>query len=192
MSRRALIVVDVQNDFCEGGALAVVGGHAVARRITRHLREHRGDYHLVVATRDWHEDPGDHFSAAPDFRQSWPPHCIAGSVGAQLHHDLDAGSVDIVVDKGRHSAAYSGFEGTDGTRDLGWLLAHEEIDHLDVCGLATDHCVRATVLDAARRGFDVRVLQDLCAGVAPDTTAAALDEMAAAGVEIVTERGDQP
>lgn len=185
MAGRALLIVDVQNDFCEGGSLPVEGGGEVARRISRHLADHKGEYDLVVATRCWHVDPGPHFSDTPDYRDSWPPHCVAGTPGAAFHPDLDTASVDVVVSKGERSAAYSGFEGhTDDGRALADVLAEREIDQVDVCGLATDHCVRATALDAARLGLSVRVLGDLCAGVAPDTTAAALEEMAAAGVEV--------
>ncbi len=186
MSGTALLVVDVQNDFCEGGSLAVAGGAAVAARVTDHLRHERGRYTTVVATRDWHVDPGPHFSEHPDYRESWPAHCVAGSPGARFHPDLAVDLVDTVVSKGEHAAAYSGFDGrTDDGRPLGEVLAAAGVDAVDVVGLATDHCVRATALDAARAGLRTRVLLDLCAGVAPDTTAAALDELAGAGVEVV-------
>lgn len=184
MTGRALLIVDVQNDFCEGGSLAVAGGGAVAEAITAHLAAHGGDYDVVIATRDWHVDPGAHFSEAPDYRDSWPPHCVAGTRGAEFHPALDTRPIDEIVSKGEHSAAYSGFEGTAHGRTLAELLEEREIDRVDVCGLATDYCVEATALDAARLGFDVRVLTALCAGVAPDTTAAALDELAAAGAEL--------
>jgi len=180
------VVVDVQNDFCEGGSLAVAGGAEVARRITAHLRAHRGDYAFVVATRDWHEDPGAHFSATPDFRDSWPPHCVAGTEGAAFHPALDATGIDAVVSKGRRSAAYSGFEGADDAgEDLAGLLAARAIAAVDVCGLATDYCVRATALDAVARGLRTRVLADLSAGVAAETSREAVDELTAAGVEVV-------
>jgi nicotinamidase/pyrazinamidase len=184
VTSRALLVVDVQNDFCEGGSLAVDGGSQVARRISDHLAAHGRDYDIVVATRDWHEDPGAHFSDDPDYRDSWPPHCVAGSAGARFHPGLDTSRIDMVVSKGRRSAAYSGFEGVAGDKSLAAILADAEVRQVDVCGLATDYCVRATALDAARLGHDVRVLAELCAGVAPDSTAAALAEMEAAGVEV--------
>lgn len=182
---RALIIVDVQNDFCEGGSLAVEGGAAVAGRISRFVREHRDRYDVVVATRDHHVDPGTHFSDAPDFRESWPPHCVAGTPGASFHPDLDVGPIEAVFDKGAHAPAYSGFEGSapDGT-GLAAYLRGRGVDAVDVVGIATDYCVRATALDAARQGFSTRVLTDLTAGVAADTTKAALDELAAAGVEV--------
>ncbi len=187
----ALVVVDVQNDFCEGGSLAVHGGADVAFRIAEVLRRwHEADpgereYAAVVATRDHHVDPGAHFSADPDFVDSWPPHCVAGTDGAGFHPNLDPQPFDAVFSKGEHGAAYSGFQGTDveGTRLGPWLRRHR-IDEVAVVGIATDHCVRATALDAAREGFRTRVLLDLTAGVAPASTAEALDELAAAGVEL--------
>jgi nicotinamidase/pyrazinamidase len=186
VSGRALVVVDVQNDFCEGGSLAVAGGSAVAGRITTYLAEHGDDYDVIVATRDWHEDPGDHFSATPDYHDSWPPHCVAGSTGAEFHPALDTSRVDAVVSKGRHSAAYSGFEGVDDAgAGLADVLASREVEDVDVCGLATDYCVRATALDAAGLGLPTRVLLGLCAGVDPGTTSRALADLEAAGVSTV-------
>ncbi len=179
---KAFVIVDVQNDFCEGGSLAVNGGAAVARGLTVFLREHRADYVLVVATRDYHVDPGAHFAAKPDFRDSWPVHCVAGSEGAELHPGLDRGLVDEVFDKGRDTAAYSGFEARSAAgKLLGERLREVGVEALDVAGIATDYCVRATVLDALREGFEVRLLPGLCAGVAAETSQAALEEMKAAG-----------
>ncbi|MHA6780815.1 isochorismatase family protein [Pseudonocardia saturnea] len=177
---RALIVVDVQNDFCEGGSLAVAGGAAVAAAVS----ERMADYEIVVATRDHHVDPGDHFSDTPDFVDSWPPHCRAGTPGASFHPALDVAPVQAVFSKGEYTAAYSGFEGTDpgGVTLRDWLV-ERRVDAVDVVGIATDHCVRATALDAAEAGLGTTVLLDLCAGVAPDTTARALEELRAAGVE---------
>lgn len=182
---RALIVVDVQNDFCEGGSLAVTGGAAVARAISDFLAVPRG-YRHIVATKDFHIDPGDHFSEHPDYVSSWPPHCIAGSPGAEFHPDLDAGRIEAVFRKGAHSAAYSGFEGVDdaGTPLLDWLR-QRGVDEVDVVGLAADHCVRRTAQDAARAGLATRVLLDLTAGVAAESTAAGIEEMRAAGVLVV-------
>jgi nicotinamidase/pyrazinamidase len=180
------MIVDVQNDFCEGGSLAVEGGAAIAAAISRYLAAEGGSYAHVVASRDYHVDPGAHFSAEPDFSSSWPPHCVAGTAGAQFHPDFDASRVEAVFSKGAHAAAYSGFEGTDeaGT-SLGTWLRERDVDALDVAGIATDYCVRATALDAARQGFTARVLLGLTEGVDPVTTAEALDEMRAAGVELV-------
>jgi len=182
---RALIVVDVQNDFCEGGSLAVGGGSAAAAAISRYLAAEADSYEYVIASRDYHVDPGDHFSDEPDFSGSWPPHCVAGTAGAQFHRDFDTSRVHAVFSKGASSAAYSVFEGTDeaGTPLLTWLR-ERGVEELDVVGIATDHCVRATALDAARHGFTTRVLLNLTAGVSPGTTARALDEMRAAGVEL--------
>src|SRR6516162_2337539 len=182
---RALIVVDVQNDFCEGGSLAVAGGSAVAAAISEYLAAEGDRYAHVVASRDYHIDPGDHFSDHPDFAGSWPPHCVAGTPGARFHPNLDTGRVETVFSKGAHAAAYSAFEGTDeaGTPLADWLRGRG-VDALDVVGIATDYCVRATALDAARQGFTTRVLLGLTEGVDPVTTAGALDEMRAAGVEL--------
>ncbi len=189
--KRALLVVDVQNDFCEGGSLAVHGGAEVAFRIgdLLHHWSTKGpkapEYDVAVATRDHHIDPGDHFSKDPDFEHSWPPHCVVGSDGEAFHPNLDPQPFDAIFLKGEHAAAYSGFEGqaSDGATLADWLRG-QEITHVDVCGLATDYCVRATALDAVREGFDTRLLQDLCAGVAPASTRSALEEMAKAGVKI--------
>jgi nicotinamidase/pyrazinamidase len=180
--KKAFVIVDVQNDFCEGGSLAVSGGAAVARGLTEYLRRHRGDYELVVATRDYHVEPGAHFAAEPDYRDSWPVHCVAGTEGAELHPDLDREMVDEVFDKGRDTAAYSGFEARSGSgRLLGERLREAGIEELDVAGIATDYCVKATVLDALKEGIRVRLLVDLCAGVAPETSAAAVKEMTSSG-----------
>ena len=182
---RALIIVDVQNDFCEGGSLAVDGGGDVARAISRYLQDGHG-YGHVVATSDYHVDPGSHFSDDPDYASSWPTHCVAGTPGARFHPDLDTARVAAIFRKGTHAAAYSGFEGADdaGTSLADWLRQHS-VDEVDVVGIATDYCVRATAADAARAGFATRVLLGLTAGVTPASTAKAIDEMKAAGVELV-------
>ena len=179
---RALIVVDVQNDFCEGGSLAVTGGTAVAAAITEHVRS--AGYDHVVATRDHHVDPGHHFAEQPDFLETWPAHCVVGTGGVELHADLDREPIEAVFDKGEYAAAYSGFEGAaDGVGLADWLRGHG-VEAVDVAGIATDHCVRATALDAAHNGFATRVLLDLTAGVAAETTEEAKKQMAAAGVQL--------
>ncbi len=187
---RALIIVDVQNDFCEGGSLAVTGGAAVARGISA-LLTGGGDggpagYRHVVATKDFHIDPGSHFSDHPDYVDSWPVHCVAETAGAQFHPDLDTAAVEEVFHKGHYSAAYSGFEGTaeDGTTLADWLRARG-VDTVDVVGIATDYCVRATASDAAAAGFATRVLLALTAGVSADTTAEAVTALSRAGVEVL-------
>ncbi|NEA56431.1 isochorismatase family protein [Streptomyces sp. SID13666] len=186
---RALIVVDVQNDFCEGGSLAVAGGSDVAAAITDLVGQATACYRHVVATRDHHVDPGDHFSDRPDFVTSWPVHCVAGTEGVGFHPNfapaVASGAVDAVFDKGAYSAAYSGFEGLDenGMGLTEWLR-ERAVTEVDVVGIATDHCVRATALDAAREGFVTQVLLDLTAGVAPATTESALAELLAAGVRL--------
>jgi nicotinamidase/pyrazinamidase len=189
-AHRALVIVDVQNDFCEGGSLGVEGGTAVARRISDYVKDSHDRYAATVATADWHRDPGDHWAQEgeePNFSTTWPVHCKVGSGGEEFPHEL-AGAlehVEAIFRKGQHTAAYSGFEGTtggeDGTDLATWLRDHG-ITGVDVCGLATDYCVRATALDAKREGFDTTVLMDLTAGVAPDTTERAVEDFAAAGV----------
>jgi nicotinamidase/pyrazinamidase len=184
---RALVVVDVQNDFCEGGSLAVTGGAAVAGAISEHLRTAAGEYAHVVATRDHHVDPGAHFAEQPDYLDTWPAHCVVGTDGVELYPTLDRGPIEAVFDKGEYAAAYSGFEGTaDGVGLADWLRERGVTD-VDVVGIATDHCVRATALDAAAEGLRTRVLLDLTAGVAAPTTATALDQMRSAGVDLVGE-----
>jgi len=198
---RALLIVDVQNDFTEGGALGVAGGAAVAAGVTELLRGGGSGalhddlgaerYALVIASRDWHEASGDnggHFAAAgaaPDFVGTWPAHCVQGTEGAEYHPALDIDRIDVHVRKGMGEPAYSAFEGvtTDGRR-LAAVLGTSEIDELDVVGIATDYCVRASALDANALGLNVRVLTDLVAGVAPESSIAALKELDAAGVEI--------
>ena len=190
---RALIVVDVQNDFCPGGSLAVEGGDAVAAGVTRWLEEHGELYDTVAATADWHPDPAssadldfDHFSDDPDYASTWPPHCVAGTHGARFHPSLALPSGAVIVRKGEASAAYSGFEGHDPEgRSLAEVLDGAGVAAVDVVGLATDHCVRATALDAVGLGLQVRLLTPLTAGVAADTSERALSELASAGVEVV-------
>ncbi|HKX65770.1 MAG TPA: isochorismatase family protein [Intrasporangium sp.] len=188
-ARRALIIVDVQNDFCEGGSLAVEGGAAVAEAISAHVDEHAATYDHIVATADWHVDPGDHFAEDPDYVDTWPVHCVAGSAGSAFHPNLSGAldSVQAVFRKGEYSAAYSGFEchgiGPDSSTLADWLV-ERGVSHVDVVGIATDHCVRATALDARREGLDTTVLLGLTAGVARNTTEAALAQLEEAGVRL--------
>ncbi|MGN8129328.1 isochorismatase family protein [Arthrobacter sp. RC1.1 241] len=192
---RALIIVDVQNDFCEGGSLAVTGGAAVAGAISEYLDAHNSEFDHVVATQDWHIDPGSHFSDSPDYKDSWPPHCVAGTRGAELHPDLDTEYIDAYFRKGQYAAAYSGFEGLlapedavpTGERQPGglpgaqaeleadgdaiglddWLQSHD-VEDVVVVGIATDYCVKATALDAVQAGYGVTVVRSLTAGIAED------------------------
>jgi nicotinamidase/pyrazinamidase len=182
---KALIIVDVQNDFCEGGSLAVGGGAGVAEAISAYVAANRDGYRHVVATRDFHLDPGDHFAAEPDYVSTWPPHCVIGTAGADFHPNLALAPIEAVFSKGRDAAAYSGFEGTsdDGAGLAGWLR-ERSVDAVDVVGIATDHCVRATAVDAARAGFGTRVLLDLTAGVAAPTTERALGVLREEGVTL--------
>ena len=190
---RALFIIDVQNDFCEGGSLAVVGGAAVAAGITAYLEDHRNDYDFVIASRDWHDgdsDNGGHFAtppATPDFVESWPVHCVAGTLGAEYHSNLDVGFIDVHIEKGQGKPSYSIFEGTtpDGIA-LADLLADLEVDRIDVVGIATDYCVLASATDARDAGFAVRVIPELTAGVAAESTAAALVSMKESGCQLVS------
>ncbi|GAA2464024.1 isochorismatase family protein [Agromyces soli] len=188
---KALFIIDVQNDFTEGGALGVDGGAAVAAGVTEYLAAHRDEYELVVASRDWHDgdtDNGGHFAgdAAPDFVDTWPAHCVAGTPGAEYHPALDVAGVDVHIRKGQGEPAYSIFEGTDEAgRGIAEILAERGITGVDVVGIATDYCVRQSALDALEHGQHVRVLTGLVAGVAPESSEAALAELGHAGAEIV-------
>jgi nicotinamidase/pyrazinamidase len=184
---RALIIVDVQNDFCEGGSLAVAGGAGVAAAISRLLAGEPGRWEHVVATKDYHIDPGPHFADRPDFVESWPPHCVVGTAGSEFHPDLATDRIEAIFHKGEHAAAYSGFEGHagGGGEGLADWLRDRGVDTVELVGIATDHCVRATALDAVREGFDTTVLLDLTAGVAAQTTDAALRQLDTAGINLV-------
>jgi nicotinamidase/pyrazinamidase len=181
-----LVIVDVQNDFCPGGSLAVEGGATVARALSEYLAGPAvGEYASVVATQDFHIAPGAHFSDSPDFVNTWPIHCEVGTPGAEFHPDLDTSRIDEIFRKGAYSAAYSGFEAvTAGGTGLADWLAEREIDEIDVVGIATDYCVRATAADAARAGLATRVLLELTAGVDPRTTRETLTVLRAAGVTL--------
>jgi len=189
---KALLIVDVQNDFCEGGSLACAGGAAVAQHITDYLKSHKSDYDFVIASRDWHDadnNNGGHFAALgvdPDWVNSWPIHCVAGSSGAEYHPNLDASQIDIHVEKGQGKPAYSLFEGTTPEgRAITDLLAELEISSVDVCGIATDYCVLASSLDARKLGYEVRVLTDLITGVAAESSQAALTKLESEGCKLV-------
>lgn len=207
---RALIIVDVQNDFCEGGSLAVAGGADVAGAISEYVEAHHAEFDHIVATQDWHIDPGPHFSETPDFKDSWPPHCVAGTRGAELHPDLDTEYIQAYFQKGQFAAAYSGFEGLlapedtvpTGERQPGalpsdadayapaddaiglddWLQSHD-VEDVVVVGIATDYCVMATALDAVQAGYSVTVLRHLTAGIAEDLDDA-VAEMELGGVDV--------
>lgn len=177
---RALVIVDVQPTFCEGGALGVAGGNACAQRIVSYVAEHAAEYDLLVTTQDWHVDPGNHFSENPDFVDTWPPHGVAGTSEAELHPLIAGLPLDASVKKGQYAAAYSGFEGaTDEGVPLREVLQQAGIDEVDVCGLALSHCVKETALDAARcdEFKTVRVLQELTEPVSPETGEAALETL---------------
>ncbi|MEV4625859.1 isochorismatase family protein [Micromonospora sp. NPDC049523] len=185
---RALIIVDVQKDFCEGGSLPVGGGAEIAASISALLETEPERWQHVVATKDYHVDPGAHFGEPADYVDSWPEHCVAGTPGADFHPNLRTDPIEAVFRKGERSAAYSGFEGlSDGGQALAEWLREREVDTVDVVGIATDHCVRATALDAAREGFATTVLLDLTAGVARLTTDQTVTELDEAGITLLGE-----
>ncbi len=188
---KALFIIDVQNDFCEGGSLAVSGGAAVAANISAYIQSHRSDYDLVVASRDWHDaesDNGGHFATmdqTPDFVNTWPVHCVSGTNGAEYHENLDTSVIDVHIIKGMGKPSYSIFEGvTDAGKSLAEVLAENEITDIDVAGLATDYCVLASSLDAKKAGFQVTVLAELVAGVAAESSAQALERLSAEGCKV--------
>ncbi|GAB3849669.1 nicotinamidase [Micromonospora andamanensis] len=182
----ALIIVDVQKDFCEGGSLAVAGGAGVAAGISRLLAAEPDRWDHVVATKDYHIDPGTHFAESPDYVSTWPRHCVVGTPGSEFHPELATDRIEAIFHKGEYAAAYSGFEGNadDGEGLADWLR-RRGVERVDVVGIATDHCVRATALDAAREGFATTVLLDLTAAVAPDTTDVALRAFEGAGITTI-------
>lgn len=186
---RALLIVDVQNDFTEHGALAVAGGDAVAAAVTEFLALHAADYDVIVASRDWHDADGDnggHFAEDPDYVDSWPVHCVAGTEGAEYDPLFVTDAVTHHVRKGQGIPAYSMFEGrTEAGKTVGAILAEAGASTADVVGLATDHCVRASALDAIAHGVRVSILTDLVAGVAAEPSEAALAELVHAGAELV-------
>jgi len=186
---RALVIVDVQPTFCEGGELAVEGGNATASAIADYVKAHRGEYDVIASTQDFHIDPGTHFSDEPDFVDTWPRHGVAGTPNAELHPLIEAIHPDLRVKKGQYAAAYSGFEGTDENGEfLNQLLHDRGIKAVDVVGIAESHCVKATALDAKQNGYDTRVFTDLTVPVTEDQGVAARAELAAAGVTLQPSR----
>lgn len=187
--RNALLAVDIQSDFVVEGSLPVPEGLQVAAQVARHIRHFKTEYDFIVASRDYHEDPQDHFSATPDYVNTWPPHCVIGTTGAAfvppIQNLVREKLIQAVVSKGRHAAAYSAFEGVDARgHTLLEVLREHEIDHIDICGIATDYCVRATALDARKNAFQVRILVNLCAAVNEATGLQAIEEMKAAGCQV--------
>jgi len=184
----ALLVIDVQNDFTEGGSLGVKGGNITATAIATYIRANRGKYVSVIASRDWHSSVGDnggHFAPKPDMVTTWPPHCVQGTTGAAYNPAIETSMLDIQIYKGDGTPAYSAFEGfTPGGASLADVLRGAKVNHVDIVGIATDHCVRATALDAKANGLSVTVLADLCVGVSPTASIEAMAEMTAAGIAV--------
>lgn len=184
---KALIVVDVQNDFCEGGSLAVTGGAQAASDITSYIEANEDQYDVIVATRDHHVDPGSHFAKEPNYRDSWPAHCVAGTRGAEFHPNFSTRLIDEVFLKGQNAAAYSGFEGVAKSAPLTLrdFLDSHGINNVDVVGIAFDYCVLATAVDAAEIGYTTRVIKRLTASVAPDNDVHTIDDLTFQGVQVV-------
>lgn len=183
--RRALLIVDVQNDFCEGGTLEVKRGEEVAHRITEYLRRLSDKYDLIVASKENHRQPADHFSAHPDLISTWPPHCVAGTVGSEFHPALDTSFIDQIVLKGEYRGAYSAFEGSTQTHEsLLELLERKEIEALDICGIATDYCVLQSAVDSLDYGFPTRILLDLVTGVSEERSLDALEDLQNRGADL--------
>ena len=188
--RNALLVVDLQNDFVEGGALPVPSGTQVVAQVARHVRHFRSEYSFVVATRDLHEDPPDHFSDQPDYIKTWPPHGVRGTSGAVLCTPISnlvrEKIIGAVMDKGRHAAAFSAFEAQDlRGHVLVDVLREQRVDHIDICGLITEYTILATALDARTYEFQVRILVNLCAAANPEAGLRAFEEMKAAGCQLM-------
>lgn len=182
---RALLIVDVQNDFCDGGVLAVPGGAEVAARITQFIREQMGTYELILASQDCHIDPRGHFSSNPDYFSSWPKHAIKGSYGAKFHAALDENLVDHVIIKGEYQGAFSAFEGTTSSGEsLLDLLERREIEVVDICGVATDFCVMQSALDSLNNGFPTTVFLDLISGISEQGSIEALEVLQSRGANL--------
>ena len=202
---KALIIVDVQNDFCAGGALATDRGAKVASLISEYVEDNHHRYEAVVATQDWHIDPGAHFSDTPDFVDSWPVHCVANTEGAEIHPNLDTDYIEAYFRKGRDEAAYSGFEGLQAPEESVMTGEHEpgatlddegpktpladwlderEIQDVDIVGIATDYCVLATAKDAVDAGYETCVLIDLTAPVHEDKLDEVITKMEDEGITV--------
>lgn len=192
-TRRALIVVDVQPTFCEGGALAVSGGNDIARAVADFIERRGDEYDIIVSTQDWHIDPGTHFAPEgqePDFVDTWPPHGIADTAEAELHPALAGARIDTSVKKGQYSPGYSGFDGVDDAqRPLDEVLREAGIAAVDVVGLVESHCVKETAVDARTRGYEARVFSDLTIPVSEELGVAARQTMREAGVTLAASAG---
>lgn len=185
---RALILVDIQPTFCEGGALAVEGGNEVARKVAEFAKTNADNYAVIISTQDWHIDPGNHFSDNPDFVNTWPPHGVAGTDEAELHPAIES-LPDVRVKKGEYAAAYSGFEGhTEDGLSLADILTEYEITAIDIVGLAQSHCVKDTALDAKAKADEVRVFTDLTAPVSAELGEQASLIMEGAGITQVESK----
>lgn len=197
---KALIIVDVQNDFVEGGSLAVQGGHKVAEELAQYVKQNYKNYATIITTQDWHINPGTHWvkeNETPNFVETWPVHCEANTFGSQIVEPLaDAlGGIHLNHDfpiwrvvKGEYEAAYSGFDGHEFNDNenakIGLILKDYNITELDIVGIATDYCVKATVFDALEQGYPVTVLKQFTAGVAEESTQVAFKEFDEKGVTV--------
>ena len=196
---KALIIVDVQPTFCEGGELGVEGGNAVAERIAEYVETHRNEYSYVATTQDWHVEPGRHWSDDPDYVDTWPVHGKAGTANAGLHPAIAALGIGHHFKKGQYSPSYSGFEGLEDNTDriptreevaadltagrtLANALEAAGITRVDVVGLAESHCVKETALDAKKLGYETHVIENLTEPVSEELGVDARRQMREAGV----------
>ena len=196
---KALIIVDVQPTFCEGGELGVEGGNAVAERIAEYVETHRNEYSYVATTQDWHVEPGRHWSDDPDYVDTWPVHGKAGTANAGLHPAIEALGIGHHFKKGQYSPSYSGFEGLEDNTDriptreevaadltagrtLANALESAGITRVDVVGLAESHCVKETALDARKLGYETHVIEELTEPVSEELGVDARRQMREAGV----------
>lgn len=194
MTNTALLIIDVQNDFCDGGSLGVPGGHRLATQISLHAKRYLADYNLIVASADWHDadsDNGGHISDHPDYKESWPAHCIAETYGALFSPQLDMDILDYAIRKGQGRPSYSAFEGvTPGGLSLNDLLDNSSAETVDIVGIATEHCVQATAVDALIAGYNVRILDPLHLGIDEESvrlTRIALSNLGAKFVNVLKE-----
>lgn len=189
--KKGLLVVDVQNDFCLGGALEVPGSERVVQNIKYHIENNRATYHTLIFTKDWHIRPDTHFSDTPDYKDTWPRHCVADTYGAAIHRTLapfSMGAAAKIILKGEYSAGYSGFDGhlVDSRTTLLEYLRSMDNMELVVCGLAFDYCVRSTAIDSAKYSFKTSVLMECTAAVSNSNNFRICDELESHKVTLIS------
>lgn len=183
--KRALLIVDVQNDFCEYGPVPSIGGSQIASSITRFIDFNYSAYELILASKDWHQSPTEHFSKRPDFISNWPSHCVGSTEGAELHSNLNRKMIDHELIKGEYTAGMSAFEAkTSLNEGLIELLERREIDLIDICGLNADSNLYSTAIDALELGFPTTLFIDMCSGYSEESTLHALEDLESRGVNL--------